>query len=183
MVDSLIDEIVDFWFDDAMKPYWFRKSDSFDRAVADTLGEPHAAAARGDCDSWMEDVDGCLALCILLDQVPRNIFRGDPRSFATDAKARAVAEHALANGFDLECTTDERIFLYLPLEHHEDMDSQNRSVALFTERVGDDVTVDYANRHRAVIERFGRFPHRNAILGRDSTPEEAAFLLEPNSSF
>lgn len=183
MVDRLIDEIVDFWFDEAMKPYWFRTSDSFDRAVADTLGPHHEAAARGEHDHWMDDVDGCIALCLLLDQVPRNIFRGSPRAFATDAKARTVADHALANGFDLECTTDERIFLYLPYEHHEDITSQDRAVALFTERVGDAVTVDFAQRHRAIIARFGRFPHRNTVLGRPSTSEEEAFLSEPNSSF
>ncbi|SMH62461.1 DUF924 family protein [Azospirillum agricola] len=183
MVDSLIDEIVDFWFDEATKPYWFRRSDSFDRAVADTLGPHHETAAQGGFDHWMEDVDGCLALCVLLDQVPRNRFRGDPRAFATDAKARAVAEHALANGFDLECTADERIFLYLPFEHHEDIASQGRSVALFRDRVGDPETIGFAERHREIIQRFGRFPHRNAILGRPSTAEEEAFLREPGSSF
>ncbi|PWC37443.1 DUF924 family protein [Azospirillum sp. TSO35-2] len=183
MVDSLIDEIVDFWFDEAMKPYWFRRSDSFDRAVADTLGPHHEAAARGDYDHWMEDVDGCIALCVLLDQVPRNMFRDSPRAFETDAKARAVSDHAIANEFDLECTNDERIFLYLPYEHHEDMASQDRSVALFAERVEDDTTLRYAERHREIIQRFGRFPHRNAVLGRPSTPEEEAFLTEPDSSF
>ncbi|HYF84993.1 DUF924 family protein [Azospirillum sp.] len=183
MVDKLIDEIVDFWFDEAMKPYWFRRSASFDRAVADTLGPHHEAAARGDYDHWMEDVDGCIALCVLLDQVPRNMFRDDPRAFATDAKARGVSDHAVANGFDLECTTDERIFLYLPYEHHEDLASQERSVALFTERVGDETAVRYALRHREIIQRFGRFPHRNAVLGRPGTPEEEAFLKEPDSSF
>ncbi len=183
MVDSLIDEIVDFWFDEAMKPYWFRPSPSFDRVVGETLGPHHEAAARGDFDHWLEDVDGCLALCVLLDQVPRNMFRGTAQAFATDDKARAVAEHALANGFDLECTADERIFLYLPFEHHEDRGSQDRSLTLFTERVGEETTVRYAERHREIIERFGRFPHRNAILGRVSTAEEIAFLDEPDSSF
>jgi len=183
MVDTLIDEIVDFWFDEAMKPYWFRRSDSFDRAVADTLGPHYEAAVRGDLDHWMEDVDGCLALCILLDQVPCNMFRDDPRAYASDPKARAVAEHALAGGFDLECTEDERIFLYLPFEHHEDMGSQDRAVALFAERVGTEETVRFAERHREIIQRFGRFPHRNAVLGRESTAEETAFLQEPNSSF
>lgn len=183
MVDKLIDEIVDFWFDEATKPYWFRKSASFDRAVADTLGPHYEAAARGDYDRWMEDVDGCIALCVLLDQVPRNMFRDDPRAFATDAKARAVSDHAVANGFDLECNTDERIFLYLPYEHHEDLASQERSVALFTERVGDETTVRYALRHREIIQRFGRFPHRNAALGRETSAEEAEFLRQPGSRF
>ncbi|MBP2299338.1 DUF924 family protein [Azospirillum picis] len=183
MVDRLIDEIVDFWFDEATKPYWFRQSGSFDRAVADTLGPHHEAAARGDYDHWMDDVDGCIALCILLDQVPRNIHRGDRRAFATDAKALAVSDHAIANGFDLECNADERTFLYLPYEHQEDLASQERSVVLFTERVDDPEAIDYALRHREVIRRFGRFPHRNAVLGRPGTPEEEAFLQEPGSSF
>ncbi len=183
MVDRLIDEIVDFWFDEAMKPYWFRRSDSFDRTVRDTLLPHHEAAAAGRYDHWMEDVDGCLALCVLLDQVPRNVFRGTPRAFATDGKARAVARHALEQGFDLECNGDERTFLYLPFEHHEDADSQALSCTLFRERVGDAEVVRYAERHREIIERFGRFPHRNAILGRPSTPEETAFLTEPDSSF
>lgn len=183
MVDKLIDEIVDFWFDEAMKPYWFRRSASFDRAVADTLGPHHEAAARGDYDHWMEDVDGCIALCVLLDQVPRNMFRDDPRAYATDDKALAVSRHAVANEFDLECTTDERIFLYLPFEHDEDMASQDRAVALFTERVGDETSVRFALRHREIIQRFGRFPHRNASLGRAGTPEEEAFLQEPDSAF
>ncbi|AWK85426.1 DUF924 family protein [Azospirillum thermophilum] len=183
MADALIDEIVDFWFDEAIKPYWFRRSDSFDRTVAETLGPHHERAAAGEFDHWMEDVDGCIALCILLDQVPRNIFRGTPRAFATDGMALAVARHVVAEGYDLECTADERLFLYLPFEHHEDQESQVLSCRLFRERVGDPEIVAYAERHREIIERFGRFPHRNAILGRESTPEEIAFLREPNSAF
>lgn len=183
MVDTLIDEIVDFWFDDAVKAYWFRRSDSFDRAVRDTLQEPYEQAAAGAYDGWMEDVDGCLALCVLLDQVPRNVFRNDPRAFATDAKARAVARHAIENGYDLECNADERLFLYLPFEHSEDLEDQRLAVALIRERVGTPEPVDYAERHLRIVERFGRFPHRNAILGRASTPEEEAFLKEPGSSF
>ncbi|MBK3734605.1 uncharacterized protein (DUF924 family) [Azospirillum brasilense] len=183
MTDSLIDEIVDFWFDEATKPYWFRQSDSFDRAVRDTLLPHHEAAAAGRYDHWLEDVDGCLALCVLLDQVPRNVFRGSPRAFATDGKALAVARHVVEQGYDLECSGDERIFLYLPFEHQEDMDCQDLSCTLFRERVGDPEVVDYAERHRAVIARFGRFPHRNAALGRATTPEEEAFLKEPGSSF
>lgn len=183
MVDGLIDEIVDFWFDEAIKPYWFKRSESFDRNVRDTLLPHYEAAAAGDLDHWMEDVDGCLALCILLDQVPRNVFRDSPRAFATDEKARAVARHALEQGFDHECTADERIFLYLPFEHHEDRESQELACALFRERVGDPETISFAERHREIVERFGRFPHRNATLCRPSTAEEEAFLREPGSSF
>ena len=183
MADSLIDEIVDFWFDDAMKPYWFKPSDSFDRTVRDTLLPHHEGAAAGRFDHWMDDVDGCLALCILLDQVPRNVFRGTPRAFATDGKALAVARHAVEQGFDLECNEDERLFLYLPFEHQEDPDCQALCCTLVQTRIGEAEVVQYAERHREIIERFGRFPHRNAILGRTSTPEEIEFLKEPNSSF
>jgi len=183
MVDKLIDEIVDFWFDEAMKPYWFRRSDSFDRTVRDTLLPHYENAAAGKYDHWMDDVDGCIALCVLLDQVPRNVFRGDPRAFATDEKARKVARHAVEQGFDLECNGDEKLFLYLPLEHHEDLESQKLCCALCRERIGDPEIVRFAERHREIIERFGRFPHRNAVLGRASTPEEIEFLKEPESSF
>ena len=183
MVDPLIDEIVEYWFSEAVKPYWFEKSESFDRQVRDMLLDPHERAAAGRLNSWMEDVDGCLALCILLDQVPRNVFRGTPRAFATDEKARTVARHAIGNDFDLECEPEERTFLYLPYEHHEDLESQRLSVQLFRERVGVPDTVEWAERHLAIIERFGRFPHRNAILGRESTPEEVEFLKQPGSSF
>ncbi|WP_431857595.1 DUF924 family protein [Azospirillum sp.] len=183
MADPLIDEIVEYWFGEDVKPYWFAPSPSFDRQVADTLLEPHERAAAGALDSWLDDVDGCLALCILLDQVPRNVFRGTPQAFATDGKARAVARHAVENGFDLECTPEERLFLYLPFEHHEELESQRLSVRLFRERVQAPDLIDYAERHLAIIERFGRFPHRNAILGRESTPEEVEFLKQPGSGF
>ncbi len=183
MADGLIDEIVEYWFSEAVKPYWFASSPSFDRQVRDTLLEPHERAAAGGLDHWMDDVDGCLALCILLDQVPRNVFRGTPRAFATDGKARAVARHAVQHGFDLECGPEERSFLYLPFEHHEDLSSQRLSVQLFRERVGVSDSIDWAERHLAVVERFGRFPHRNAILGRESTPEELEFLKQPGSAF
>ncbi|WP_207456038.1 DUF924 family protein [Azospirillum sp. SYSU D00513] len=183
MDDSLIDEVIRFWFDETSKPYWFQRSDSFDRAVTDRLLAPHEAAASGALDHWMEEADGCLALCILLDQAPRNMFRGTPRAFATDEKARAVAAHAVAAGMDMDFDPAERVFLYLPFEHHEDMESQRRSVALFRDRVAEPDSVLYAERHLEIIQRFGRFPHRNAILGRASTPDEIAFLSEPNSSF
>lgn len=183
MADPLIDEIVEYWFGEAVKPYWFAPTPSFDRQVADMLLEPHERAAAGRLDHWLDDVDGCLALCILLDQVPRNVFRGTPRAFATDEKARAVARHAVQNDIDLECVPEERMFLYLPFEHDEDLNSQRLAVQLFRERVCAPEPIEWAERHLAVIERFGRFPHRNAILGRESTPEEAEFLKQPGSAF
>jgi len=183
MADAQIDGIVAYWFDESVKPHWFAKSDHFDGEVRQRLLEPHERAAAGALDHWMDEADGCLALCILLDQVPRNVFRGTPRAFATDTKALAVARHAVDQRFDLECDADGRMFLYLPFEHAEDLDSQRRSVQLFRERVGTAEGIDYAERHLAIIERFGRFPHRNLILGRESTPEEIEFLKQPGSSF
>jgi len=183
MADPLIGEVVEYWFGDAVKPYWFERFESVDRQVRDRLLEPHERAAAGRLDHWLEDADGCLALCILLDQVPRNVFRGTPRAFATDDKARAVASHAIQNDFDLDCVPEERVFLYLPFEHHEDLSSQRLSVQLFRERVGAPEPIEWAERHLAVVERFGRFPHRNAILGRASTAEELEFLTQPGSAF
>lgn len=183
MTTRLMDEIVDFWFDEACKPYWFNSRPTFDQLVRDTLLEHHQRAAVGEFDDWADDVDGALALCILLDQAPRNCFRNQAEAFASDAKARQVAIRALEEGYDLECDEDERLFLYLPFMHHEDLDSQDAAVRLIGERCPKPEAVDAARRHRDIIARFGRFPHRNAALGRETTAEEAAFLQEPGSSF
>lgn len=183
MTDRLMDEIVDFWFDEACKPYWFNSRPTFDRLVQDNLLEHYHKAAAGQFDSWLEDVDGTLALCILLDQAPRNCFRGTAQAFASDPQARAAAAHALREGYDLECTEDERMFFYLPFMHHEDPDSQALAVRLFAERCPRPEAVAAAARHQEIISRFGRFPHRNIALGRATTGEEEIFLREPNSSF
>ncbi|MDN5698114.1 MAG: DUF924 domain-containing protein, partial [Rubrobacter sp.] len=143
-------------------------------------------AAAGELEHWKSGPRECLALILLLDQVPRNIFREDARSYATDALAREAASHAVDSGFDSELAKVERWFVYLPFEHSETLEDQLRSVELF-EALGDDegsVNVTYyARRHLEIVERFGRFPHRNRVLGRESTPEEAEFLEEPGSSF
>ncbi len=175
-------EVLDFWFDPANQPFWFKKSAAFDAAVRERLGDAHAAAAAGRLDDWQATPEGALALVILLDQVPRNIHRNSARAFATDGAARAAAVAALDTGFDRKLYDDQRLFLYLPLEHSEDLADQERSVALFT-AIGDARQTDYAVRHRDIVARFGRFPHRNALLGRESTEEELSFLEEPNSSF
>lgn len=179
-----IAEALEFWFAPGRRHSWFQVSEAFDAQVRAALGPAHEAAAAGSLDSWRGSAHGCLALCVLLDQVPRNLFRGTPRAFATDAEARAVADHAVEHGFDLAFDDkDRRMFVYLPFEHSEDPADQDRCVALVRERIGDAEYLKYAERHREVIARFGRFPHRNAILGRPSTPEEIAFLAEPFSSF
>jgi len=185
--------VLDFWFDagsgpdfEAPRAVWFDIDAAFDRAVGARCGALHDAAAAGRLDGWAATPLGCLALLILLDQVPRNLFRGTPRAYATDGQARAHARAAIAAGFDRALGPVQRWFVYLPLEHSETLADQVRCVALF-EALGDHAesadTLDWVRRHHDIIARFGRFPHRNAVLGRPSTPEELAFLQEPNASF
>ena len=177
-------DVLDFWYEQNKPEQWFMKSESFDEAVRNTLGGLYEQAVAGTLDHWAESPDGCLALILLLDQVPRNIFRGSPRSYASDEKAREICYHMLERGFDAEFEGDRRAFCYIPLEHSESLADQDRSVELFeTLRVFKESYYDYAVQHRVIIERFGRFPHRNAILGRLSTDEEKAFLEQPGSSF
>jgi uncharacterized protein (DUF924 family) len=181
--ERAVEHVLAFWFAEGREAQWFEGGEAFDRAVAEALGPLYEQAATGALDAWAGGPRGALALIILLDQVPRNLYRGSARAFATDAKARAVCHAALAAGHDAALATEaEKVFLYLPLEHSEDPADQERSVALF-ERLSDPTFRRYAELHRDVIARFGRFPHRNRALGRETTREEAAFLKEPNSSF
>ncbi|MDY6784404.1 MAG: DUF924 family protein [Cyanobacteriota bacterium] len=188
-----VDEVLAFWFGKPdsreygrSRKVWFAKDPEFDEAVRSHLFPLYQQAARGELDGWMSTPRGCLALIILLDQVPRNLFRDRPQAFATDAKALSVAETAVDNGFDREVLPVQRWFIYLPFEHSENLDHQERCLALFAHLEDDPQSaepIDYARRHRDVIQRFGRFPHRNAILGRESTPEEVEFLKQPGSRF
>jgi len=175
--------ILDFWFAPGRERQWFKCDDAFDGAIRRTLGADYERAARGALDTWRAWPEGCVALCILLDQVPRNLFRGEARAFATDEMARAVTHHALAAGFDGELPATQRLFLYLPLEHCESLAEQETCVRLFEDLGGDPDWAAYARAHRDIVARFGRFPHRNAALGRATTDEEAAFLAQPGSSF
>jgi uncharacterized protein (DUF924 family) len=174
-------DVVAFWRD-AGPAKWFRGGDAFDAACRERLGAAHHAAARRELDGWASTAEGALALLLLLDQIPRNIFRGSGHAFATDGLARHFARLALDAGHDAAFEPALRAFFYLPLEHSEDMADQDRSVALFA-ALGDANYDGYATAHRDVVARFGRFPHRNAILGRASTPEEEEFLKQPGSSF
>jgi uncharacterized protein (DUF924 family) len=178
----MIQDVLDFWFADHAKPLWFEKDPAFDASIRERFAGLIEAGGAGALDDWLETPEGALALVLLLDQFPRNIHRGRPLAFAYDAKAREVAKAALARGHDRALPEDRRFFFYLPLEHSEDLADQERSVALF-EALGDPQMIDYAVRHREIIARFGRFPHRNAILGRPATPEEEVFLEGPQSSF
>jgi uncharacterized protein (DUF924 family) len=183
-------EVLDFWFGREGEPgygefreAWFTKDPEFDRQVRDRFETLHEAAAAGELDGWKEEARSCLALVILLDQFPRNMYRGDPRSYATDSKAQETSEHAVDRAFDRELPEFQRMFVYMPFMHSEDLAHQRRSVELFRRLGGEDDATGYAVQHMEIIERFGRFPHRNEVLGRRTTPEEAEFLTQPGSSF
>ncbi|MDF1793847.1 MAG: DUF924 domain-containing protein [Thalassobaculaceae bacterium] len=174
--------VLDFWFTECSEQDWFQKSDAFDATLRDRFAAAHAAACSGALDGWAETRTGRLALLLLLDQMSRNLHRGDARAFAQDDKALAVARRALAEGDHVEATRDQRLFLYLPFEHSENPADQDLCMALFS-ALGDERLTEFAARHKVIIDRFGRFPHRNAALGRESTPVEVVFLAQPNSSF
>jgi uncharacterized protein (DUF924 family) len=165
--------VVDWW-STAGYERWFGKDDAFDARFTARFAAAHEEAASGALDHWAATAEGALALVILLDQYPRNAFRGTARQFATDARALALAEAAIAAGHDHALPPDLRLFLYLPMEHAEDLALQERAVALIAP-LGEEVA-RYAEIHRDVIARFGRFPHRNAVLGRETTAAEQAFL-------
>jgi len=184
-------DVLDFWFGPrdargAVRPDWFRKDDAFDAEIRRHFGELHARASRRELEAWRSSVEPMLALVVVLDQFSRNLYRGDARAFAQDAHARECAREALARGDDLGLKPVERQFLYLPFEHSESLADQDlcvdrmRSLEAFAETRG---LTEWAERHWVIIRRFGRFPHRNAALGRPSTAEEAEFLAQPGSSF
>jgi uncharacterized protein (DUF924 family) len=173
-------DVVGFWRNAGPKQ-WFAKSDAFDAAIRLKFEAVHLAASRGQYDAWLETPDGALALLLLLDQFPRNLWRGSAHAFATDAKARSLARRAIALGHDRAVEPQMRPFFYLPFEHSEDAADQRRSVELceaLARDAGDHDTLKWAKIHADIIERFGRFPHRNAAFGRETTPEEQAFLDE-----
>jgi uncharacterized protein (DUF924 family) len=185
-------ELLAFWFSDQVRPRWFVKDAAFDTLIRDRFAASAAAAAAGALDGWNAEPESCLALVLLLDQVPRNIHRDSPRAFAADAKARQVAGLAVERGLDARIVLDRRFFFYMPFEHSEDAADQQRSVALFRrwaethDSNGRDRAFEqmrYVLRHQEIIGRFGRFPHRNQILGRESTPAEIEFLAGPDSAF
>jgi uncharacterized protein (DUF924 family) len=174
------EEVLRFWFDEHPKD-WFVKNPAFDMEIRDRFLALHEAATARQLASWRALPRPCLALVILLDQFPRNLFRGTPRAFATDPQALETARAILAQGWDKAMTQPERLFAYLPFEHSESMEDQDLSCELMKDF--DAEQYRYAVRHREIIERFGRFPHRNSILGRESTAAEIEFLKLPGSGF
>lgn len=186
--------VLDYWFDtpdssawNTVRPLWFSKSDATDEDIRRRFLATWEQARAGACDAWALTPLGACALIVLTDQLSRNMFRGKPEAFATDALALRTARAMVARGDDLKLPTPfHRQFCYMPFEHDESLESQNASIRLFTQLRDDTGSGDalhWAELHRDVIVRFGRYPHRNAILGRSSTPEEIAFLAQPGSSF
>ncbi len=190
-MEAAAHEVLEFWFGGEAergraRPEWFRKDAAFDARIRERFGSLHARASRGELAAWRAERSSMLALVLVLDQFSRNLHRGDARAFAQDGQALACAREAIARGDDAHALPVERLFLYLPFEHSEDLADQERAVSLmrgleaFPETRG---MADWAERHLAVVRRFGRFPHRNAALGRPSTPEEREFLALPGSGF
>lgn len=171
-------DLLTYWFNDVGEPGWFGEDESLDRAVRDRFETSWEEAVGGDLASWGQDPREALALAILLDQMPRNMFRGTARAFASDPQARSIATAALAQGWDLAVSERERMFLYFPLGHSEDIADQDRALHLVMERMPQlgRMYLPHVRAHREVIRRFGRFPMRNAVLGRSNTPEEQDFL-------
>lgn len=169
-------EILSFWRK-AGPERWFTPDGAFDEECRLSFRASYDAAVAGTLAAWEDSPEGALALVILLDQMPRNMFRGIPRAWETDASALRHAERALARGFDRVVDPDLTQFFYLPFMHAEDVSAQDRSVELY-ERLANENNLNFARHHRGIVARFGRFPHRNAVLGRTSTPEEIAFLEE-----
>jgi uncharacterized protein (DUF924 family) len=182
-------DVLDFWFGapgsvlhGKSRAEWFKKSDAFDARIRERFLPLHEQAQLGELDNWRNSPLTLLALIIVLDQFPRNMFRDTPRAFATDAMALECARHMTAIKWDLRLNAVERQFVYLPFEHAEDMDAQRAALHWFG-TLDDPDLVEWARKHYVIVERFGRFPHRNAILGRASTPDEIEFLKQPGSGF
>lgn len=178
-------DVLQYWFGRDRRD-WFAKNPAFDAEIRERFLDLHERGASGGLASWQAAPASCLALVIVLDQFPRNLFRGSARAFATDELARAAASAIVDRGWDRGLTPDERMFAYLPFEHSESLADQERCLALMREISVFPETADmpkWAEAHLVIIRRFGRFPHRNAALGRASTPEELEFLNQPGSSF
>ncbi|BAU64863.1 hypothetical protein STA3757_22390 [Stanieria sp. NIES-3757] len=187
------EEVLNFWFGKPEtegygqpRQFWFVKQNDVDQEIKSRFYSIYQLAAKGKLDFWQETPLSCLALIVVLDQFPRNMFRGKPQAFATDTLALKFAQYALSQNYDQQLLPVQRWFIYLPFEHSENFEHQQTAVNLFSTLKDDPNsarTIEYAIRHLEIIERFGRFPHRNQILGRESTPEELEFLSQPGSKF
>lgn len=171
-------DLLDFWFSDAMRPRWFDSTPALDQSIRERFEPLLRRAAAGELDGWLETPEGALALVIALDQLPLNMYRGRAEAYATGTRAVAAATQAIAKGHDRQLPPDRLAFLYLPFMHSEDMADQDHSVALFR-AAGLTGNLYWAEHHRGIVARFGRFPHRNKALGRAGTDAELAYLASP----
>ena len=191
------DDVIEFWFGSAayegaappeVQSRWWKKDAAFDAEIATRFGETHTDAVRGALNDWFGTARGRLALVIVIDQFSRQMFRGDRKSWAWDRRALEIAMMSIKDGMDRELTPQQRVFLYMPLMHSEDRTAHELSIEVFS-RLAEEApaiaanNVNYAQMHKDIVDRFGRYPHRNSILGRESTPEELEFLTQPGSSF
>ncbi|TVP51809.1 MAG: DUF924 domain-containing protein [Halomonas sp.] len=174
--------VLRFWFDELTPAQWFEKDPEMDRMITERFGVLHGQTAHCECYAWRQTAEGRLAEIIVLDQFSRNIYRDDARAFATDALALALAQEAVAARADAELSSEQRVFLYMPYMHSESVAIHELAMELF-DQPGLENNLDFEVRHKAIIDRFGRYPHRNELLGRPSTEEELAFLQQPGSSF
>lgn len=183
----MLDTVLEFWFGKPGDPgygeareSWFKSTPELDAETRERFGALYEDVAAGKLDGSMDTPNGCLALILVLDQFPRNIFRGSAKAFATDAKALAISKHAIDKRFDVGMTEHEKTFLYMPFQHSEDLADHQRSVEIFS-TLETKETFEFAKAHRAVIEQFGRYPHRNKVLGRTNTPAEEEYLKDADS--
>lgn len=189
MLNENTQKVLDFWYGSStdsdygqFRMWWFQKSDETDARIKENFKTLHREIMNGQHGDMLNTPEGYMAQILVLDQFTRNMFRDTPEAFASDEKALSLAKEAVAKGYDLQLPTFMRAFFYLPYEHSEDIVDQEESIRLY-EKLGDSNSLDYAIQHKVIIEKFGRYPHRNEILGRTSTPEEIEFLKQPGSGF
>ena len=173
-------DVLAFWFSETTKKLWFKSTPAFDQSLREEYEALWIQASDGELDIWQESAHGSLALIIVLDQFPLNMFRGEAKSFSTEYQAINVTRNAISRGFDSQLNSVEVPFLYMPLMHSEKLDDQNDSVELF-ERAGLENNIRFAKHHREIIKKYGRFPHRNKILARTNTAEEIKYLASPQA--
>ncbi len=182
MLNDEAADVLAYWFGQVKPERRFAKDDQLDAEIGERFSDLHARLSQRVPDAWLDNPEDLLAAVIVLDQFSRNLYRSDARAYASDAMALNLAHLAIKRGYDQLLGPEECQFLYMPFMHSENPDDQDRAVELM-EEIGNAEAADYARRHKAIIDRFGRFPHRNAVLGRASTPEEIEFLKQPGSSF
>jgi len=170
-----IEQVLNFWFTKPISDHWFSSTPEIDQFITDNYGSIWEQAKEGDLNLWKESADGCLALCIILDQMPLNMFRGTAKSFSTEQQAVEITKHAIEKGFDNEIRIDRVSFLYMPLMHSENMNDQNLAVLCF-EKAALENNLHFAKHHRGIVEKYGRFPHRNEALSRKSSQAEIDYL-------